>query len=264
MRIITDTHGHLYPDQDPVRLLRGARDRLDDLTRKHHPDETPETTRRVFCLTERADCAAFHKLSEGSETFSGLTVVRCPADSEALRVLFPDGPDLWICSGRQFSTEERIEALAIGARPDAPDGLPLAETLRIIREADAVAVLPWAAGKWMGARGRRIRSLIQDCSNDAFLLGDSSLRPRGGFCGGLLRLGCAKGFRVVAGTDPLPGPGEEESAGAYATSLSGDWDDARPARSLVRLLLDPRTDLIPVGPRNTPLRFACRWIRARR
>jgi len=259
MRLIVDTHGHLYPRHDPRKTLQGARDRLEALAHSSGAEEY----RLILCLLDRADESAFSALRARC-ALDGLSVDGCPADSEALRVRFSSGSDLWICSGRQVATAERLEVLALGQRPSCPDGLSLQNTLHLLRKGPAAAmVLPWAFGKWVGRRGRKIQQVLHTETPDTLLLGDSSLRPLG-LPDRLLTIGRTRGYRIVAGTDPLPPSGEESMAGSFATCLDGDWDDLRPSASLVRLLMDPQVVLTHAGRRSTPWTVARRLIRAAR
>lgn len=260
MHVVADTHGHLYPEYDAARLFHGARDRLARLAQgRSRPGQSG--FRLVICLVERAGDSVFEALRADSLRLPGLRLEPCESDAEALCIRFSAGPPLWVCSGRQFAAAEGLEAIALGARSAAPDGRPLEEILRGARGLGAAVVLPWGAGKWVGGRGRIVRELLGRESPETLLLGDNSLRPAGFPCR-LMRLGVARGFRMVAGSDPLPVPGEESVAGGYAASLEGAWDDERPARSLVRLLADPSVPLRTVGRRSMPWAAALRWMRS--
>jgi hypothetical protein len=258
MRLLVDTHGHLDLRHDPHRLLRGARDRLETLALASGADPF----RLVFCLLDRAGQSAMESLRT-APVQKDWTAESCSADPAALRIRFPDGPDLWVCAGRQVATAERLEVLGLGPCPPVPDRLPLGEILTALRRGGTGAIiLPWAFGKWTGSRGLLIRDRLLSEPPASLLLGDSSLRPRGFPEESLLKLGRAHGFRIVAGTDPLPAAGEEEVAGSYATCLEGDWEDGQPAESLVRALTDPRIPLRFAGRRSAPWTVAHRLIRA--
>lgn len=258
MRLLADTHGHLGPRHDARRLLHGARDRLNVLARASGTSDS----RLILCLLDRTGHSALDALC-GSGRREGFETVPCPADPEALRIRFPeDGPDLWVCLGRQVATAERLELLVLGQRPAIPDGLPLRETLSALRgSASGAIVLPWGFGKWTGRRAKLIRTLLAGEPPESLLLGDTSLRPRGLPEDRLLALGRGRGFRVAAGSDPLPPAGEESAAGAYASEFDADWSDERPAASLVRALADPRVPLQCAGERSAPWTVLRRILR---
>lgn len=249
MRLLADTHGHLGARHDARRLLHGARDRLNVLARASGAQDY----RLILCLLDRAGAPGLDALSASAHR-DGFESVPCPADPEAVRIRFPDGePDLWVCAGRQVATAERLELLILGRRPAVPDGLSLRETLAALRDSGAgVLILPWGFGKWTGRRAGLLRALLAEAPPDSLLLGDSSLRPRGFPEDRLLALGRSRGFRITAGSDPLPPAGEESSAGTYASEFDADWEDERPVISLVRALADPRIPLETAGCRSAP------------
>lgn len=258
MRLLADTHGHLGPRHDPMRLLHGARDRLNVLARASGASEY----RLILCLLDRAGHSALDVISNSKQR-DGFESFPCPADPEAFRIRFPDGgQDLWICLGRQVATAERLELLVLGHRPEVPDGLSLRETLSALRgSGSGVLVLPWAFGKWTGRRGGLVRALLAEEPPESLLLGDSSLRPGGLPESRLLAFGRGRGFRIAAGSDPLPPAGEESAAGTYASELDADWEDERPTASLVRALTDPRIALQTAGERSTPWTVLRRILR---
>jgi hypothetical protein len=65
-----------------------------------------------------------------------------------------------------------------------------------------------------------------------------------------MRAARKRGFSVIAGSDPLPVPGEEKYAGTFATVFEGDFDAAKPV-SAMRALLKVRG--IIAGRRCGPL-----------
>jgi hypothetical protein len=71
------------------------------------------------------------------------------------------------------------------------------------------------------------------------------------------------GFRVVAGSDPLPFPGEESLIGRYGVLCAGEFDEARPVAGAKRLLTDPAVPLRRAGRRCGPARVLLRLWRNR-
>ena len=207
MTVIADTHVHIYPFHDRTALIDGAFRRLAALA--------PAAGARALCLTERHDCHAFREL---------------PGDRvETNAVTWGDGR---IFAGRQIVTRERLEVLALTIEADIPDGQPIADVLPRIRELGGVPVLSWAPGKWFFKRGDVMRNLIKNSTPGDFLLGDTSLRPTVWPEPCLMCSARKKGFSIVAGSDPLPVPGEEKYAGTYATIIEGNFDAAKPVSSM--------------------------------
>ena len=124
-------------------------------------------------------------------------------------------------------------------------------------------VLPWAPGKWFGARGRVIRKLMEQAAAGSFLAGDTTMRPTGWPVPVLLRYARRSGLGTVAGSDPLPQPGEEAYAGTYGIFSDVTLDPTRPADGLRNILLRGNTFTVR-GRRCGPLEMAQRWNRHRK
>ena len=188
----------------------------------------------MICLTERHDCHAFRDL---------------PGDRlESNAVRWGEG---WILAGRQVVTRERLEVLALTTDADIADGQPIGDVFSRIRDTGGVPVLSWAPGKWFFKRGAIVARLIDQEEPGSFLLGDTSLRPTVWPEPAPMRGAKGLGFSVVAGSDPLPFPGEEKYAGTYATTAEGVFDAARPVSSM-RVILRGR-GLRVVGNRCGPM-----------
>ena len=231
MTFVADAHVHVYAVHDPGALFRHAAHNLGRLATAAGGD----ATRAVF-LTERGDCRAFAELSSGRMRPAGCHV-NSTRDALALHLDCAEGA-LYLIAGRQMATRERLEVLALGLAEPLPDGLSLAEAVAAVQEAGALAVIPWSPGKWLFERGRALARLVDSADPERLLLADSSLRPRGTPEPGLFARARAHGMRVIAGTDPLPLPGEERLVGSYAVVCHGDFDAEQPASSARRLLCD--------------------------
>ena len=253
MPYICDAHLHLYPLYDLDLLFASACKNLTTLAHSAHQacaaaDETPLVL--ICCLAERSDCHYFRKLStrEGQLGDYSFRALPSPEDG-ALIVALPDGSQLLIIAGRQIATRERLEILSLAADLDLPDGIPLIEAQREIIAAGGIPVLNWAPGKWSFRRGRIAASLLEQSRPDHLALCDTALRPSIWPQPSLMRRGELLGLRVLAGSDPLPLPGEEKYAGSYATYSSASFDLLRPISSFRRLLLEPAVAWQRIGKR---------------
>jgi len=258
--IAADTHVHLYPCYDLLRAFSAAVANLARLA-----DSGPRTSALpVLFLTERHDCHVFRALQSGQPTAGrALPGVRACDDEHSLFVETASGNGLYVIAGRQIVTAERIELLALATDKDFEDGLPLTQLIESVGRAGGIPVLSWAPGKWFFQRGRTVRELIGTHSPGSFFLGDSSLRPTLWPEPALMREGRAHGFRVIAGSDPLPFGGEEVRIGSYGTLMRGRFDAARPAQSMRATLRDPDTQLQRAGRRNGLLTLTTRLTRHR-
>jgi len=252
--LVADTHLHLYDDYP----LAGAMSRLfgNLAALVDTPPGAPVV--RIGLLAEAAGCRFHERLAA-----AGSGPVTAGPEEGSLSVS-RDGQFLgFLLAGRQIVTAEKIEVLALAADLVVPDGLPLEKALNAIREGGAVPVLPWGAGKWLGRRGERVRRLIADADPSDFLIGDTSLRPGRWPTPAPMREAAGRGFRVIAGSDPLPFAGDERFMGTYGIACRTDFDPERPVTSLRRILTDAACPLQTVGRRNGPAAFVRRWIRNR-
>lgn len=239
--IIADMHLHVYPVYDTETILRGCVQRLSELS--------PATV-CAACLTERHDCHVYHSLlasaasavsgddSSASPRFEALENGRC--------IVFRAGgglPPLFILPGRQISTRERVEVLCIGSDASIPDGEPAEITIRRIGEVGGLPVLAWAVGKWLFKRRRVVNHLLDTFGPGRLLIGDSSMRPVFWPEPGPMRRARRQGYRVLAGSDPLPKAGDEAQAGRYATLLGSKLDPRKPAASLLAGVMNPAAPL---------------------
>ena len=65
-----------------------------------------------------------------------------------------------------------------------------------------------------------------------------------------MRLARSRGFGILAGSDPLPFPGEEGMLGSYATVLEGDIDIDQPVAGVRRVLSSGAGVGPPIGTRG--------------
>ena len=238
---MADTHVHLYPCYD----LRAAfRNMLDN------SEKFGTNTVRTAFLAERADCRYFADISDGKKGIGieGLDV-EPSAEKGALMLREGDGRRLYLFAGRQISTAERIEILALTTDVSVDDGHPARQVVRTVLDAGGIPVVSWAPGKWFFRRGKTVRDLIDEFSPGRLLVGDTGLRPAVWPEPSLMRLARRKGFAVVAGSDPLPFPGEEKYVGTYVSVIHGILDPHRPVTSARKVLTSPDAVIARTGRR---------------
>jgi len=125
-----------------------------------------------------------------------------------------------VLAGRQVAAREDLEVLALGTTARHPDGQPIREVLAWARAQDALPVVPWGPGKWLGARAALLRALVEEARGQELYLGDESSRPISWSPPRPFAWAEAHGVRNLPGTDPLPFPRERTRAGGY-----GFWTD---------------------------------------
>lgn len=238
MQIAADTHVHLYPFYDLRAQLDAA---FINLRRA-----APAANVFALCLTERSGQAAYAALRDGNLAADTWTIT-ATADPDAVLAQSTDAL-LYILAGRQIVTGERLEVLALGRDLRVEDGLSLDETLVRVTAGDAVAVLPWGLGKWLGRRGRLIGNVLDRRPPNTVVFADTCLRPAWFPTPPFLRKARSRGFSILYGTDPLPRPHEEHITGQWATLWEADWDASHPAAAWRRIIRD-RIPATPVGRR---------------
>lgn len=246
MDILADTHIHLYPQHDTAALIRGAVQRLRRAARD------PEATCALF-LTEGKGFRAYEQLKSGGLSLpEGLSLMPTPESAGAY--LHHDGQRTLLVAGRQIVTAERVEILALGLERELADGQPAAEVIAAVDAAGAVPVLAWAPGKWMFSRAEVVDRLLRH-AGDILRLGDSSLRCKGW---PLPKPMASSRLPVLAGSDPLPFPGDERAAGSYGIRISLNFDESAPVSSVRRALREQTTPISIIGRRNTPIQMVRR------
>jgi hypothetical protein len=124
-----------------------------------------------------------------------------------------------------------------------------------------VPVLNWAPGKWFFRRGEIVRELLGTFSSDQLRVGDTTLRPTVWGEPPLMRWAAGNGFAVLAGSDPLPFPGEEAYLGTYASVFECLFDADRPVTSVRECLLSPSVRVQRCGKRCGPLSVLARLVK---
>lgn len=250
MTLRCDAHIHIYPQQDAASTLQTA---LWHLTNAASPAD-----RFALFLTESKACNWFAQLKDGSHGLPDNFTVTPTAEAEAMNVAW-GGQSLTVFAGRQIVTAERLEILALTLADIPADGEPAEAVLKDIQARGAVPVLSWAPGKWMFARAKTVKNLIAQ-HQGPLLLGDSSLRCQGWPMPAPMR---EARFPLLAGSDPLPVPGEETQAGTYGVEIDMDLDPDRPVTAIRQALLNPDTSSRFLGNRSSAFTMLSRLYRHR-
>ena len=166
-----------------------------------------------------------------------------------------DGESIIIVAGKKIITEENLEVLALVTNTAFDVGIPLVEILDQIKINDAIPVIPWAVGKWIGKRGRVIKDLLDNTTEPDFFLCDNGNRPIFWPRPTLFDYAEKKGFRVLAGSDALHFASESYRVGNFANLTYGTIDPDYPAMDLKKILLNPKIRIQTYGKLEKPVRF---------
>ena len=241
---LVDGHVHIHPRYDRGRFLAAAAANFRAAARQIGlADAVPG----VLMLTESAGDHAFEELAAApGGSVAGWSVTRT-AEPISLLLTRPGGDRVYIVSGRQIVTSDRLEVLALAARDEVPDGSPLEVAVRGAKAAGALPVIPWGFGKWTGARRRRLAEFLQSPHGAGVLLGDNGGRLDIGPLPALLGEALRNGRLIVPGSDPLPFASHSERAGQYGFVLTAGIDPDHPARTVVQYLLSRKDQPCPFG-----------------
>lgn len=258
VRLACDCHVHFHPGYDEVLFWDSLASNLAAGVRSVYGDAPGEVGYMVL-LTESAGADFFSRWRDrGVAGPAGIRFVPT-GEPYSLTLVRDGGPSLLVVQGRQIVTAERLEVLTAGPRGAIPDGRPLARVVDELTTAGELAILPWGAGKWLGTRGRLVEELAQGNTCPTFFLADNTARPAWWPAPRAFRFPVRRGQGILRGSDPLPLPGEEKRAGAFAFLLAGGFDANLPLASL-KTLLGGAGPLVPLGRRDGTIRFARRQV----
>lgn len=231
MRI--DTHVHFHDSYDEGAFLDAA------LANLSPQAEGSKRAQAAICLTETSSASWFERLEsleQGAQI--GQSNWRIEHTGEGCSIIARDRQDrrLVIIAGRQIVCREGLEVLALGYARRCPDGQPIRSVLAKVSSAEALAVVPWGFGKWLGRRGRVVRELIVDppCS---FLLGDNGGRLSGWPEPNLFAEGRSRGFKILPGSDPFPFKWDQSRVGTFGVECDRNLNPERPFADFKNLLL---------------------------
>jgi hypothetical protein len=178
------------------------------------------------------------------------------AENHALRIDTGTPPRLVVIPGRQIQTSEKLEILTVGVVADPPDGETFGESLERVVAEKSVAILPWAFGKWAGARGKLILDAMSRYPVGTIHLGDSGARCAGTPLPNVLARAQELGFTDVRGSDPLPFRNAVRRIGSYGFYLDGPIDQHDPLAWFQDQLRELRSPVETFGSRTSPAAFA--------
>jgi len=240
MRLIADTHVHIYPCYNIKWALATLRTNLSQLDGQ---------AVCIAFLAERSDCNFFAEFKANTAGLLSSELEIRYLDN-ALHFRETGHPDLYIFPGRQIITREKIEILSLTVDLKIEDGLAAQEVIDTIRQNNGLPVISWAPGKWFFKRRKVVENLLASNKPGSLLLGDTTLRPTCWRQPLLMKKAARQGFTVISGSDPLPFAGEEKVIGRYGISIDSDFDVHDPAGSIRTLLLQPGLKPSLVGRRG--------------
>ena len=257
--ILADGHVHLYKYFSFNELLNSAWRNFENAFRARNKERHFDG---VLFLAETAESNGFFRLKKaigrkGGENESDrrqweLFFTR---EADCLKATRGRQQNIFIIAGRQITTSENLEVLALGTTNTFEDGRPLEKAIDQIVERGAIAVIPWGVGKWLGKRGKLLTEFLlkNECSN--LFLGDNGGRPVFWSSISQFKLAAEKGIKILRGTDPLPMRQEVRRPGNFGFMIPESLNHATPSFHLKQLLTDGNVTLINYGKLENSFRF---------
>ena len=250
--ILVDSHVHFYSCFELRSFLDAASDNFRRAAARWSADASYQS---VLLLTETAEDSWFQEISQNSGDTSSSWYFRRNQDMRSVNAHHPKRQPIVIVAGRQIITKESLEVLALGTTRQFSDGHAISTVLDQVNDADAIAVIPWAFGKWIGERGQIIRELLEQNGEIApFVLGDNSARLRFFPDPAIFQLAKESGIPILPGSDPLPFRSETRRAGSFGFRLDGELSDECPSADILRLIRN-NGNITPYGKLENPFRF---------
>lgn len=253
--ILADSHVHIHPCFDPALCL--------DAALAHFLSVNPQGY-FLLLLTEsyseryfEAFYQATYRNHQANFSLGDWTIQRTQENYSLSAVHRSSHYRLFIISGKQISTLEQLEVLALMITDNVAEGQPLATVVKSISSKGGIPVIPWGFGKWMGPRGRILSQFLAQTDLPTLFLGDNSGRPRFWLEPPLFKTAKARGLKILPGTDPLPFPSEGQRPGCFGFSLEGfgKFNPQTPGFSFKQALLNPCVQPMAYGSLEQPYRF---------
>ncbi len=255
---LIDFHVHIHDIYNPEKFFNSVFDNFIYFAKK---SSLVFKTGFLF-LTEITGYNYFEKLSNGKIPLSSFDI-SFPEEKISLTLTNKLNQKIYIVSGKQVVTKEKIEILALGTAENFEDGKPLKITFEEIKNSGALPKLPWGVGKWLGKRKQILEEFIQENSNEKFVLGDNSGRPLFWPKPKLFKLAETKNIPVLRGTDPLNIPADEKKAGSFGNILDCEINPQFPGKSVLETVKNMDSSPVPYGHLENPLAFIRNQIQLR-
>jgi len=239
MPIIIDAHVHIQARFDLDVFFDNAWLNFSQVLGR--PKGAQQNSSFILLLTESHGCDVFNTLLEKGNSSHSLTncAWKFCKTQEKNCLKATNGPkSIIIVAGSQLVSTEKIELLSLFSPLDVRDeSLPLEELARFISKNNGLPLIPWGVGKWVGRRGRIVRSFLESPPVPCLLVGDNGNRPAMLPYPALLSSAEKKGLTSLAGSDPLQFATHIRRAGTRGGMLKDAiLQDDTPATHLQELL----------------------------
>lgn len=257
--ILADAHVHIYDCFDVEKFLDAA---YSNFHSKANQLGYGDKFIPILLLTETAKDFWFNRLSklaDGKNTnrFKEVKKWKFYYTGETVSLFARSGnsKDLIIIAGRQVETAEGLEVLALSTTSNFGSGIPIIDLIKEVKKDDAIPVIPWGFGKWLGKRGKILNNFIKTHKDSKIFLGDNSGRPSFLPFPHHFKIAKRNGIHILPGSDPLPFNTEYHRVGSFGFLLEEKISKSYPAKGLKQILMKPKLRLQSYGDFENPFRF---------
>ncbi len=251
--LLVDAHVHVYPCFDVANLLTAAARNF------RHAANTfgvEDHYTGVLMLSEAAQHHWFNSVMHGAAydewrldpEGEGVTIKACLDGGNCQ-------DQIYIIAGRQIITKNGLELIALGVVDDIGDGDEIEAAIIEIRRHGGIPVVPWGAGKWLGARGRQLTELIMRERRTDLCLGDNSGRPVFWNSSVHFKLALQNKMNILPGTDPLPFAEQVERVGSFGFMMPVQLRTQTPFQELKNHVCNPEVPKVAYGNPESSLAF---------
>lgn len=257
--ILADAHVHIYDCFKLEKFLDAAYSNFQSIANRLGCADkfTP-----ILLLTETAKDFWFNRLREyvdDDSTNNGRAVKKWEfhhtGESVSLFAKSGKSKDLIIIAGRQIETAEGLEVLALSTTSNFRSGIPIIDLIKEVKKDDAIPVIPWGFGKWLGKRGKILNNFMKTHKDSKIFFGDNSGRPSFLPFPHHFKVAKKNGIHILPGTDPLPFATEYDRVGSVGFLLEEKISKTYPAKSLKKILMQSKLRVQSYGDFENPFRF---------
>jgi hypothetical protein len=194
-------------------------------------------------------------LNSSGQKFLNNFIITKTEEEESFIIQKSNGQKVIVISGRQIITKGGIELLTLCTTKYFNENEDLHRTILDVITANAIPVIPWGVGKWVGEKKNIVRDFINLNKNINFFLGDNSGRIKFWPEPYLFKLGKSCNRFILPGTDALPIRSEVSKTGSYGFYLITKMDFSKPSESLKKNLNELDKSPSTFGKLENPVKF---------
>lgn len=249
--ILIDSHVHFHKCFKIEKFFSSVFQNFSTEVLKH---EEKSDWYGVLCLTEISGSNFFEALFSkkiAPDEFS----LEFTNEEESVIVKNKYDEIIIVIAGKQIIAQNGIEVLALGTTKNFETNNCIEKTISEVNESSAIAVLPWGVGKWLGRKKEIIKKFVFENSEEKFFLGDNSGRPSFWAEPDIFEIGKSSNHFILAGTDALAIPREENKTGTYGFYLNSEINLEEPAKDLLSQISNLKAQPKIFGNLENPVKF---------